>query len=951
MIGPMPPRRSSSHRDALRALIESAGILDGTQTFIRGKSGRPLSWLLYTPEFSLTAAGNRLAAQCLLQELEPFGSVQLATYGLSGMPLLIGTLLLGNGKYDGLMIRERAKEYGSMRRVDGPIHPELPVVVVDDSLVSGTAFYKAAAALEQAELHVLGLVCLVEFSDRGGRDWAESLGYRVASVFDIRDLSFTRPAPAAPSFARPPVDWPEEDRTAACDTLPELARLLAVRLLDGGPVGPVPRVEGCPDSSGGAFVSFRDVATDTRLVRDGFFWIDRVGPPAPIAVALATAKCVRQAARRLRAAGLENLKIGVSCMSRPQRIELGELDADRHGLLVRSSVFPWKMGAALPHTPDRESDVQQYHECLRKAGLSPESPQEIYGYATIKLVERGHSWQPYGATATEAAVDPDLPDYLRRYIAEAIGQSVQLSSGEGGTPSLPWPLQGVAVSIYRRGREAGTQVGLGAVLRDCVHRSVVGAWNAACLAAGESLSLSDCDIVLSLLHDRHALGEMSADEASRWFRPSEHTLVASTTAGSATAFPHLACHYAWDARNTAGLTLRKASTEDTPHTARWETYQTASWLLRPDAAYPMRGGFPARQHTVPLDCAKAATAIADYILAQSSENDGVPAYICRPVADTQDTSGKAGRVLLALTGLAEAGQILGRPDYGRAAAAAARRVAHSLAPDANGNIRLALPGLSCGITSEGQALLLFATTRLPGLEDHPLHDLAGKIRTLFREDGMISALPPNRRLASDHNVLPGLALTAMVRYAEATSLLELPRNLERHLAWYQRRFRHAPHWLAAGWLMQGWSALWRITHDPLAAQFVSEVAEWTMRRQFQKSGAFAANLRSRTGCINTAYLAEGLTDAWALSQAMRDDDQSSKLRQSVEAALRFVETLIVWPEDLYCIPGGRRYLGGVRHSTPDATMRIDNAAHALRALLGAIRNGATVIEPHIREAR
>ena len=119
-----PPSQVQSSDDAqqeLRRLIESEGVLHGSDTELRGRSGRPLKWLLYTPQFTLTSEGNRLASRCLLECPEPFGAVQLAAYGITGLPLLVGTTILSDGRYNGLIIRERAKGHGAMRQVDGPI--------------------------------------------------------------------------------------------------------------------------------------------------------------------------------------------------------------------------------------------------------------------------------------------------------------------------------------------------------------------------------------------------------------------------------------------------------------------------------------------------------------------------------------------------------------------------------------------------------------------------------------------------------------------------------------------------------------------------------------------------------------------------------------------------------------------------------------------------------------
>ena len=289
-LSPSPSQVKSSDdaHQALRRLIESEGVLHGSDTELRGRSGKPLTWLLYTPQVTLTSEGNRLACRCLLECLEPFGPVQLAAYGITGLPLLVGITILSEGRYDGLIIRERPKGHGAMRQIDGPVRGDLPVVIVDDSLVSGEAFRAGARAVEAAGLPVAGIVCLVDFPGSGGREWAESLGYRVEAVFELgRDLRLASDPPI-PSFALPPRIPPPVDGSRRCETLPDLARLVATRLLNGDSSDSVPLLTHAPDAPGGAFVSVRDIVTDARLSRDGFFALDQEAPSTAAAVAVAT---------------------------------------------------------------------------------------------------------------------------------------------------------------------------------------------------------------------------------------------------------------------------------------------------------------------------------------------------------------------------------------------------------------------------------------------------------------------------------------------------------------------------------------------------------------------------------------------------------------------------------------------------------------------------------------
>ena len=644
----------------------------------------------------------------------------------------------------------------------------------------------------------------------------------------------------------------------------------------------------------------------------------------------------------------------MTCISRLESIELADLDADRYGLIVRSRTHPWQIGAALPNTPDRESEAQQYRECLRKAGIRAQAPHDLYRFSVIKQVQAGQTWQPYGVPAPREAIAPDFVEYLRDLTHETVegGGPRSHETVEGGgpaptsdpPPSQPWETHGVGVTVYRDGDAARYPRQPGQLIAGRAGRAAAGAWAAAGLEAGPPARREQCQIVVTVLHHRYRLGSRTADAASGWFRPSAHAVMAATDEGSSTVLPHIACHHGWDASKVAQLALGKADPAGAGGSAEWTSYQASSWLMTASGARELRAGFVTRPEGS-LDVKELAIRIADYILAEALANDGLPAYARQPVLDVTTQGGTAGRVLLALTALAEAGPLLDRDDYTAAAGRGARRVVDGIRREAGSDLELVLPDLQSGATAECHALLLLARTAAPARCDElaPLAepvagDLFAKVSTLFRADGMITRLPAGLRLQTDHEVLPGLAVAAVVAYAQALQDAVLPESLDRQLDWYRRRFEKVPSWLAAGWLMQGWASAWLATEDPRYAEFVLTVADWTCARQFHINGAFLTDPHRRTGCFNTGYLAEGIAAALTVSRALGDREREAKLGRSLCRALRFVAALMIRSEDLYCMPTGEFVVGAVRDSPVNPSLRIDQSAHALRALLGAIRN-------------
>ena len=169
-----PAIEASRERERLLALLRRDGILRSTPDApITHRSGEVAPWAFYSWGLSLSQEGLRLAARELLRALEGFGSTQIVSYGYTGLPLLAACVLEGGGRYTGLSIRETRKPYLTNRRIDGAVDRSRTVVVIDDSLSSGTSLHKAIVALEDEGLEVEGTAALVHFPFRGRNEFED----------------------------------------------------------------------------------------------------------------------------------------------------------------------------------------------------------------------------------------------------------------------------------------------------------------------------------------------------------------------------------------------------------------------------------------------------------------------------------------------------------------------------------------------------------------------------------------------------------------------------------------------------------------------------------------------------------------------------------------------------------------------------------------------------------
>lgn len=209
----MAGRAFERDRAELLTLLQTRGILYESETQpVLSRDGASALWMLDSLSVSLLPRGAELAGRCLLSLLERFEGKQLATLGVTGIPLLQSCLLQSGGRYRGLLVRKERKAHGSLKLIEGPLDPAEPVVILDDSVSSGLSMNECAQRLEVAGLFVEGGVCLVRFGWHGGFSYMQGAGYRMEALYDIWDdfiahMPNEEQPPQNPTRVLPKVVW------------------------------------------------------------------------------------------------------------------------------------------------------------------------------------------------------------------------------------------------------------------------------------------------------------------------------------------------------------------------------------------------------------------------------------------------------------------------------------------------------------------------------------------------------------------------------------------------------------------------------------------------------------------------------------------------------------------------------------------------------------------------
>lgn len=903
-------------RDRLRRLLTRSAFLESTPANpIMHRDGSVAPWMFYSWNVTTTADGLALAARCLLRVLDDFESTQLAGHGFTGLPLLAGCVVGGEGRYTGLSIRKERKTHLSGRRIEGTLDRARPVVVIDDSLSSGTALADAIGALEAEGVVVEGAVALVNFAGRGGVEGAVARGYRVETLFDVeRDLG-RRVRPPMPRVAPQPLpgggDFPEGLHPAV------LARKVAEHFLRTGHVPRSPRrvsSEDDHDGRGGVFVSFRRASDDHRIAREGHWHFGDERSSQSADIVAATIATLRAAGRAISLANLDNLKVAVTFLGPMIEILPAELDFDRWAIVVSDHAVS-RAGGALPNTQVFTSEVAQYlHAWQKNAALSETSQHVLYRQAVSKAVEPERSWPSYGT--------PD--DVSLSWTQDvAVGAALsRLARGANSTETTPdveqirTPICGVAVGLYRNGLKASAiEWGSGPVA-DMVRA----AGKSAAAAIAPRSAEAEPAVAVTVLFEPESLGA-DARMAARKARIGRDAVRITSTGRTVTMLPGFPVYN--------GMTMAEAVDNlagRAPRTATFTTYRAAQWLDDGTSCHRLLDGFPMRAPTVGRDGDRTATIemLADYT-ARHVDRDGRPCYMLNVVTGERQWKGASTRQLHALMTLFQAGDTTGNSAW----RSTARR----------GLLTYLSGRLADFSTVNGGPLadaVLTATTALDHLDlaDHPAARAARRrVVAMIRPTGRVAAGAERLGSPHDFDYTPGAVLAAVAARPELLAAIPAT-TLDRVLSWSRNRFRVLHGWGQVGWLQQGWAQIAQRTGDDQHASFVYEIAEWAMDRQLRKNGAFLETLSRSEPSFNTGFIAEGVAAAWVLATARGDDAVADRLNDSWSSACDFMDSLTVVADlDWFVCADPAAAHGGVRLTPSSPFVRADSVSHWLHALV------------------
>ena len=178
---------ASAREELLRLLAEKSFRLGNFKL----SSGASSDYYVDCRTTTLDARGARLTGQVFLDEIRAQGWQTDAIGGLTmGADPVVVAVAVVSGTLHGFLVRKAEKQHGTGQRIEGFQKKGARVVIVDDVCTTGASTIQAIEAARQFGFEVVGVMCLVEREEAGGRKDVERAAApaKFLSIFTASDV-------------------------------------------------------------------------------------------------------------------------------------------------------------------------------------------------------------------------------------------------------------------------------------------------------------------------------------------------------------------------------------------------------------------------------------------------------------------------------------------------------------------------------------------------------------------------------------------------------------------------------------------------------------------------------------------------------------------------------------------------------------------------------------------
>jgi len=181
---------STQLRTRLLALLRERAFREGDFTLASGKKS---NYYIDGRMIAVCPEGAWLIGEALVEQLQDVECNAVGGLAVGAVPIVTATMVAcyRHGRpMEGFWVREKPKEHGMQKQIEGKLPENPQVVIVDDVITSGGSSLKAAEAVEAAGGKVVLMAAIVD-RQQGAAELFESRGYPYRPLF-VKDELFQK---------------------------------------------------------------------------------------------------------------------------------------------------------------------------------------------------------------------------------------------------------------------------------------------------------------------------------------------------------------------------------------------------------------------------------------------------------------------------------------------------------------------------------------------------------------------------------------------------------------------------------------------------------------------------------------------------------------------------------------------------------------------------------------
>ena len=159
-------------------------LLQGEFTLVSGKKSK---FYFDGKKLTLSPEGAYWVGKVIFDELAEIGVDAVGGVAVGGYPIVTSVAVISHleGKpIPSFMVREVAKEHGTMKQIEGHLKPGSRVAIVDDVITTGGSISKAIEVAEAANARVVKVIVITDRHE-GGSDKLRKEGYDFSSILHL----------------------------------------------------------------------------------------------------------------------------------------------------------------------------------------------------------------------------------------------------------------------------------------------------------------------------------------------------------------------------------------------------------------------------------------------------------------------------------------------------------------------------------------------------------------------------------------------------------------------------------------------------------------------------------------------------------------------------------------------------------------------------------------------